>query len=142
MSDDWTTAIKVLILKAFLTLCFFDSLVWLQQLFNNCLALMRILKIWLRSRVVALLKPGKELTPKEHRPISLLSHTFKLIKWLSLNRLTSFVEEYFIEHQAEFCPGKFTTAQLFNLTQHIEDRFQKNKITGAVFVDLNAHTIR
>ena len=36
------------------------ALVWLLQLFNNCLASMGIPKIWLRLRMVALLKPGKD----------------------------------------------------------------------------------
>ena len=35
-------------------------------------------------------------------------------------------------------PGKSTIGQLLNLTQHIEDGFQKKKITEAVFVDLTA----
>jgi len=57
---------------------------------------------------------------------------------LLLNCLPSFVKEHLIEHQAGFHPGKSTTAQLLNITQHIEDGFQKNKIIGAVFVDLTA----
>ena len=76
------------------------------------------------------------LTRKELSTISLLSHTFKLIERPLLNRLSPFVEEHLIEHQAGFRPGKFTAAQLLNLTEHIEDSFQKKKITGAVFVDL------
>jgi len=49
------------------------ALDWLLQLFNTCLAMMRIPKIWLRSRVVALLKSGKNLSlAKSYRPISLL----------------------------------------------------------------------
>ena len=89
--------------------------------------------------MAALLKSGKDpLLSKSCRPISLLNHTFKLIKRLLLNRLSPYVEEHLIEHQAEFRPGKSTTAQLLKLTQHIKDGFQKNKITGAVFVDLTA----
>ena len=112
------------------------ALVWLLQLFNNCLTSMRIPKIWFMSRVIALLKPGKDPSlTKSYRPISLLSHTFKPMERLLLNRLSPFVEEHLIEHQAGFRPGNSTTAQILNLTQHIEDRFQK-KITEAIFVDL------
>jgi len=57
---------------------------------------------------------------------------------LLLNRLSPFVEEHLIERQAGFRPGKSTTAQLLNVTQHIEEGVQKNKITVAVFVDLTA----
>ena len=49
-----------------------------------------------------------------------------------------FGKEHLIEHQARFHPDKFRTSQLLNLTQHIEDGFEKKKITGAVFVDLTA----
>ena len=87
--------------------------------------------------MVALLKSGKNPSiAKSSRAISLLSHTFKLMERLLLNRLSPFFEEHLIEHQAGFRPGKSTTAQLSNLTQHIEDGFQKKKIIGAVFVDL------
>ena len=58
------------------------------------------------------------------------------MKRLLLNRHSPFVEEHPSKHQAGFRPGKSTTAQLLNLTQHIEDGFQKKKTTGAVFVDL------
>ena len=37
-----------------------------------------------------------------------------------------------------FREGKSTTGQLLNLTQHIEDGFEKRLVTGAVFVDLSA----
>ena len=114
------------------------ALVWLLQLFNNCLALMMIPKIWLRSRVVALLKPGKDPSlAKSYQPISLLSHTFKLMERVSSNSLSPFVEEHLIEQQAKFRLGKSTPAQLLNLTQHIEDGLQK-KITRVVFVNLTA----
>ena len=76
--------------------------------------------------VVASLKSGKDSSlAKSYRPISFLSHTFKLMERLLLNRLSPFVEEHLIEHQARFRHGKSTTAQLLNLTQHIEDGFQK-----------------
>ena len=37
-----------------------------------------------------------------------------------------------------FPPGKSCTAQVLNLTQHIEDGFETGKITGIVLVDLSA----
>ena len=40
--------------------------------------------------------------------------------------------------QAGFRPGKSCTSQLLNLTQHIEDGYQRGMITGAAFVDLSA----
>ena len=43
-----------------------------------------------------------------------------------------------IPEQAGFRPGKSCTSQLLNLTEHIEDGYEKRMITGAVFVDLSA----
>ena len=43
-----------------------------------------------------------------------------------------------IPEQAGFRPRKSCTSQLLNLTEHIEDGYEKRLITGAVFVDLSA----
>ena len=43
-----------------------------------------------------------------------------------------------IPEQAGFRPGKSYTSQLLNLTEHIEDGYEKRLVTGAVFVDLSA----
>ena len=75
---------------------------------------------------------------KSYRPISLLSHLYKLLERLLLNRIAPIIETHLVEEQAGFRPGKSTIGQLLNLTQHIEDGYQKKKITGAVFVDLTA----
>ena len=43
-----------------------------------------------------------------------------------------------IKEQASFRTGKSSTSQLLNLTQHIEDSYQRGMITGAAFVNLSA----
>ena len=43
----------------------------------------------------------------------------------------------FIPEQTSFRPGKSCTAQVLNLTQHIEDGFETGKVTGIVLVDLS-----
>ena len=43
-----------------------------------------------------------------------------------------------IPEPAGFRPGKSCTSQLLNLTEHIEDGYEKRLITGAVFVDMSA----
>ena len=116
LNNDYTTGLDNIIteeLKHFGQ----KALDWLLHLFNNCLASIRIPKILLGSRVVILLKPGNDPSlAKSYRSISLLSHTFKLVKRLLLNRLSPFVEKHLIEHQAGFRSSKSTTAQLLNLT--------------------------
>ena len=88
---------------------------------------------------MALLKPGKDPSvAKSFRPISLLCHTFKLFERLILNRIAEHVDAKLIPEQAGRCPGKSCTSQLLNLTEHIEDGYEKRLITGAVFEDLSA----
>ena len=43
-----------------------------------------------------------------------------------------------IPEQAGFRPEKSCTIQLLNLTEHIEDGYEKRLITGAVCVDVSA----
>ena len=88
---------------------------------------------------MALLKPGKDPSvAKSFRSISLLCHTYKLFERLILNRIAEHVDAKLIPEQAGFRPGKSCTSQLLNLTEHIEDGYEKRLITGAVFVDLSA----
>ena len=55
-----------------------------------------------------------------------------------LNRLNPLIQIMIIDQQAGFRPGKSTTGQLLNLTQHIEDGYERGVVTGTVFVDLSA----
>ena len=109
---------------------------------RDCTETKKIPKIWRQAKVVALLKPGKDPSvAKSFRPISLLCHTYKLFERLILNRIacrTRRCEAKLIPEQAGFRPGKSCTSQLLNLTERIEDGYEKRLITGAVFVDLSA----
>ena len=88
---------------------------------------------------MALLKPGKAPSvAKSFRPIALLCHTYTLFQRLILNRIAEHVDAKLIPEQAGFRPGKSCTNQLLNMTEHIEDGYEKRLITGAVFVDLSA----
>ena len=112
---------------------------WLHTMFNTCFIENKIPKIWRQSNIMAILKPGKDSAiPKNYRPISLLCHTYKLYERLILNRVSPLFEQHLIKEQAGFRPGKSCTSQLVNLTQHVEDGYQRGMITGAAFVDLSA----
>ena len=87
--------------------------------------------------MISILKPGKDYSlPKSYRPISLLCQTYKLIERMILNRLNPITEHTIIKEQAGFRAGKSCTSQLLNLTQYIEDGYEKSLTTGSVFVDL------
>ena len=112
---------------------------WLRAMLNNCFIDNKIPTIWRQSKIIAILKPGKDSAiPKSYRPISLLCHTYKLYERLILNRIASTIEQHLIKEQASFRAGKSCTSQLLNLTQHIEDGYQECKNTGTAFVNLSA----
>ena len=111
---------------------------WVLSLLNTCTRTDRLPRLWRLARVVALLKPGKDpSSPTSFRPISLLCHLYKLYESLILDRLSPIIEHVFMSEQAGFHPGNSCTAQVLDLTQHIEDDFETGKITGIVLVDLS-----
>ena len=111
---------------------------WLHTMPNVCFTGNKIPKIWRQSKIVVILKPGKySAIPKNYRPISLLCHTYKLYERMILNIIAPVVEQRLMKEQAGFRTGKSCTSQLLNLTQHIEDGYQRGMITGATFVDLS-----
>jgi hypothetical protein len=115
------------------------TLEWLLQLFNRCLTCCRIPRLWRRSKIIAVLKPGKEPTSaKNFRPIALLCHTYKVMERIIANRISGHVDAALIEEQAGFRPGKSSTGQILNLIQEIEDGYEEKQVTGVVFVDLSA----
>ena len=112
---------------------------WLLDMLNDCLKQQQIPNVWRKSKVVALLKPGKDPeSPKSYRPIALLCSLYKLLERMILTRLQCKIEHRLIPQQAGFRPGKSCCSQVLNLTQHIEDGFELGQITGAAFIDLTA----
>ena len=112
---------------------------WVLSLLNACARTHRLPILWRQARVVALLKPRKDTSSsKSFRPISLLCHPYKMYERLILNRLSPIIEHALIPEQVGFRLGKSCTAQVLNITQHIEDGFETGKITGIVLVDLSA----
>ena len=106
---------------------------------NKILVSKRFPKLWRKSKVIAILKPGKYSSiPESYEPISLLCHTYKLLERMILNRLNPITEHTIIKGQAGFSVVKSYTSQLLNLTQYIEDGYEKSHTTGTVFVDLSA----
>ena len=81
------------------------------------------------------------LNPKSaasYRPISLLSVCFKVLERIILGRISADTEEVLSADQAGFRPGRSTCEQVLALSTFIENGFQQNLKTGAVFVDLTA----
>ena len=54
---------------------------WLLTMLNKCSMENKIPTLWRQSKIITILKPGKNSAiPKRYRPISLLCHTYKLTK--------------------------------------------------------------
>jgi Reverse transcriptase (RNA-dependent DNA polymerase)/Endonuclease-reverse transcriptase len=112
---------------------------WLLDLFNNCRTTYEMPKSWRKAKVIAIAKPGKDPNhPSSYRPISLLCHLFKLYERLILQRIEGPIDELLIPQQAGFRPGRSCASQVLALTEHIEQGYEKQLITGVAFVDLSA----
>ena len=77
------------------------------------------------------------ITKELQTNLTVVSH-IQVVRRMILNRLNPLIETMIIDQQAGFRPGKSTTGQLLNLTQHIEDGYERGVVTGTVFVDLSA----
>ncbi|KAK3891912.1 hypothetical protein Pcinc_004226 [Petrolisthes cinctipes] len=112
---------------------------WITRLFNKCVITKKVPKVWKKTKDVALLKPGKDpKSPKSYRPISLLCVLYKLYERLIMTRISPIVDDQLSCDQAGFRPGRSCCGQVLNLTQFIEDGYENQLKTGAVFVDLTA----
>ena len=107
---------------------------WLNSMINVCFTENRIPNVWRQSKIIAILKPDKDSAiPKSYKPISLLCHMYKLYERLIQNKIAPSVDRHLIKEQAGFRPGQSCCGQLLNLTQHIEDVYQRGMITSAAF---------
>jgi len=84
-------------------------------------------------------KPGKDPSlAANYRPILLLSVCYKLSERLALQRISPTVEGLLSPDPAGFQKGQSTCDKVAALTTFIENGFQQNLKTGAVFLDLTA----
>ena len=87
--------------------------IWLLTMLNKCFMENMIPTLWRQSKIIAILKSGKDSAiPKSYRPISLLCHTYKLYKRMILNRIAPTIEQHLIKDKEQdgFRPGKSCTS--------------------------------
>ena len=112
---------------------------WMALFFTRIIKDNQIPKIWRRAKVIAIEKPGKDPNlAASYRPISLLSVCYKFLERLVLQRTSPTVETILSPDQAGFRKNRSTFDQVSALTTFIENGFQQNLKTGAVFLDLTA----
>jgi len=96
-------------------------------------------KLFKKTKIIAILKPGKLSTDASHYcPISLLSTTYKILERLILNRIQPEIEKILPVEQAGFRTNRSCAEQVFVLTTLIEKGFQYNLKTNVAFIDLTA----
>jgi len=79
---------------------------WLSQFFSRIMATHYIPKTWRKAKVIAVEKPGKDLSlAANYRPISLLSVCYKFLERLALQRISPTVEGLLSPDQAVFRKG-------------------------------------
>ena len=115
------------------------ALWWLTTFMTKVVEENNIPKIWRKSKVIAIEKPGTDPNQAaSYRPISLLSTCYKLLERMALQRISPSVDELVNVDQAGFRPERSTCDQVAALTTFIENGFQQNLKTGTVLLDLTA----
>ena len=77
------------------------AMVWIKEMMNNILVSNKFPKLWSKSKVIAILIPGKDSSlHKSYKSISLLCHTYKLLERMIPNRLNPITEHTIIKETA------------------------------------------
>uniref|UniRef100_A0A1I8NKZ4 Uncharacterized protein n=1 Tax=Musca domestica TaxID=7370 RepID=A0A1I8NKZ4_MUSDO len=108
---------------------------YLTKLFNLSLATLVVPDAWNVSRVVPLLKPGKDTSKSDsYRPISLLSPVAKTLEALLLNS----IRECFpvADHQHGFRKLHSTTTALHAISTHVSRGPNQNRPCDGLFEDI------
>ena len=112
---------------------------WLTKFMKRILHEKHLPKTWRKAKIISIPKPGKDnKLPKNYRPISLLSVSYKLFERIILQRILPKIESHLTIDQAGFRSGRSAGEQVLALTTFIENGFQTKLKTGAIFLDLSA----
>lgn len=107
-------------------------------LFNNCINMGHFPEEWKHSRIVPILKPGKDPTDASgYRPIALISNIGKLFERLILNRMNVHIEEKNVlkDCQFGFRKGLSSTHALMAFSNGVMRGFKQRRSTIAVGLD-------
>ncbi|KAJ2937651.1 hypothetical protein O0L34_g19326 [Tuta absoluta] len=107
----------------------------LQKLFNSVLIEGVTPEAWNRSVVVLFFKKGDKTLLKNYRPISLLSHVYKLFSRVITNRLARRFDDFQPPEQAGFRKGYSTIDHIFTVRQIVQKTEEYNLPLCLAFVD-------
>ena len=110
------------------------------RIYRASLALGHIPKIWQKTRVVFIPKPGKNSydQAKSFRPITLSSFFLKIMEKIIDKHIRDFLGSNCPLHDLQFAyqPGKSTETALHQLVSMIEDTLERREIALAAFLDI------
>ena len=116
------------------------TLRWLLQMMNSILKTQKFPKLWRKSKVIAILKTRKRLyiTKELQTNLTVVSH-IQVVRTYDAKPTEPTDRNYDYRSASWIQTWKVpTTGQLLNLTQHIEDDYERGVVTGTLFVDLSA----
>ena len=105
------------------------------SIFNNILKTKQIPDSWHETKIVILFKKGDLKDIKNYRPISLLSHSYKIFTRLLQTRIERTLDENQPREQAGFRKGYATTDRLQALNQVIMKSDEYNLPLCIGFID-------
>ena len=110
-------------------------LTYLTNIFNNILKTKQIPDSWHEAKIVILFKKGDPKDIKNYRPISLLSHSYKIFTRLLQTRIERNLDENQPREQAGFRKGYSATDHLQAVNQIIEKSNEYNLPLCIGFID-------
>ena len=107
----------------------------LHVLFNHILKTNNVPSSFKEALIVVIFKKDSRLECKNYRPISLLSHIYKLFISIIAARVKNDLYTSFPPSQAAYQPGRGTIEQIIALEQIIEKSIEFNNPVYIVFID-------
>ena len=106
-------------------------------LFNQIITTRKIPQAFKEALIVILYKKNSRFECSNYRPISLLSHIYKVFITIIANRIKNDLYASFPPTQAAYQPGRGAIEQILALEQIIEKSIEFNKPVYICFIDFN-----
>ena len=108
---------------------------YLTKTYNHILKTKTIPSTWEEAKIIIIYKKGDPGDIKNYRPISLLSHSYKIFTRLIQKRMERILDENQPRDQAGFRKGYSTTDHIYTLNQVIEKSNEYNLPLCVGFID-------